>query len=113
MRFFTISSLLLLITGCAANISQSQCDAAVRHTALENKEFHVFIYHPDSEITPEVWEGPICGQAKRLGTVCYFDESLIKRVQFADAETLWVTTFSGSNVKEWSFNLSSCQKETL
>jgi hypothetical protein len=112
MKYLAIA-VLLLMAGCASNMSKSQCDPTLRHTALENSEFHVFIYHPDRDIKPEVWEGPICAQAKQRNTACHFSESLISAVQFADSETLVVTTFSGSNAKKWSFNLRSCEANDL
>lgn len=101
------------MTSCASNIKQSQCDSTVSHTILENKEFQVFIYYPNSISKPDIWEGPICTQAKRLDTVCHFNESLIKSAQFTDLETLAIETFSGSNSQNWSLNLNSCKVKTF
>jgi hypothetical protein len=108
MKYLAIA-ILLLMAGCASNVGKAQCDSSTSHTVLDGSEFHILIYNPDSEVDPEVWEGPICAQAKQRNTVCHFSESLISAVQFSDSETLVVTTFSGSNSKKWVFNLASCE----
>jgi hypothetical protein len=63
MKYLAIA-ILLLMAGCASNVGKAQCDSSISHTVLDGSEFHILIYNPDSEVDPEVWEGPICAQAK-------------------------------------------------
>jgi len=101
-------SVLLLLPSCSFIEVKSSCGLEDSYTVVENDTYKAFIYFPDSQTEPSIWEGPICVENKKTRSMCQFDESLIKSVVFLKPNSLSITTFSGSNSKEWSFNTETC-----
>ncbi len=103
---------VIILVSCTPVVDDKMIDACKvddPHSIVENDSYRAYLYYPDRESAPEVWEGPICVQPTSSQPICRFEESIIKSVKFVGADTLEVETFSGSNATWWRLDLKSCR----
>ncbi len=98
----------LLLTSCSALNIKTQCNNETAHTVLQNEQYKILIYSPDSLSNPSIWEGPICIEDRKNMKTCEFSDSLIKSVKFSSNESISIVSFSGSNSEVTDLNIANC-----
>ncbi len=99
---------LFVLASCDNIKNEAGCISDTDHTVVENGQYKIYIYNPDSLSNPSIWEGPICVENAKALKICEFTESLIKTVEFSGDDTVSIVTFSGSNSQTTNLNLATC-----
>lgn len=86
-----------------------------RTSTVTTGEFAIHFEQPDSPLSPTVWDGPINIRNRKTDAVCTVQMSgLIDRPLVAfDDRFLVLATFSGSNFRIETVNLSQCTTNFL
>ncbi|WP_444996093.1 hypothetical protein [Aliikangiella sp. IMCC44359] len=105
-------AICLSLASCESFIyeSQNSCTQSGNHTVIDLQKYRVMLFGPNDEYKPDIWEGPVCIENKKNGSVCEKDLSLIKEVKQDDVSgDLIVSTFSGSNERRIYLDMDSCK----
>ena len=89
---------------------QNSCTQSGNHTTIDFQKYRVMLFGPNDEHKPDIWEGPVCIENKKNGSVCAKDLSLIKEVKLDEVSgDLILSAFSGSNDQRIHLDMDSCK----
>ena len=110
--FFATFVIILLLASCehVRNISPDSCSLSGNYTTINFQNYKVMLFGPNDKRNPDIWEGPVCIENKKKGSVCAQDLSLIKGVKQDEVTgKLIVYAFSGSNEVRVHLDMDSCK----
>ena len=94
-----------------ANIKKPEnekCALAGDASTFTASSYTLYLYGPNDELNPDIWEGPVCIERQTNFEVCELDISLIKGVEIDAAGGLQLKTFSGSVEQVFNVNVKQC-----